>query len=88
MEHIIFHRESNKFDDILQDPTIKKNIRTKISFRNYLILNLNDDTKIMSYAILKYGDDVVTFNSIAPDRTPIPNKDYTPQRKPKRTKKL
>ena len=81
MEHIIFHRESNKFDDILSDPIIKKNIRTKISCHQYLILNLNNDTKIMSYAILKYGEDVVNFNSIVPDRTPIPNKDYVPKRK-------
>lgn len=81
MEHLIFHRESNKFDDILSDPIIKKSIKVKISCYQYLILNLNDDTKMLSYAMLKYGDDVVSFDTIAPDRSPIPNKDYVPKRK-------
>lgn len=85
MEHLIFHRESNNFDDILSDPTIKKNIRTKISFHQHLILNLNDDKKIMLYAMLKYGEDVVSFNSIVPDRTPVAGKDYQPKKKARGT---
>lgn len=83
MDHLIFYRESNKFDDILADPTIKKCAKTKISCYQHLILGLNDDKKIMSYAILKYGEDIISFDRIAPDRSPVPGKDYEPKRKNK-----
>jgi len=80
MDYIIIQRESNNFTDILSDPVLKKSIRTKISFSYHLILSFNTE-KDKSYAILKYGDDIVTMSSISPDRTPIMNVDYVPNRK-------
>ena len=80
MSYTVFYRESNNFKDILTDPVIKKAVRTRMSFRNHLILELVDD-KSTSYLILKYGDDVKSLSNIIPDRTPIPNKDYIPERK-------
>lgn len=80
MSYTVFYRESNKFDDILSDPVIKKSIRFKMSFKDFLILKLDDD-KNTSYMIIKYGDDVTSLGNFIPDRTPIPNKDYIPERK-------
>jgi len=42
--------------------------------------------KILSYIMLKYGDDMQDFHSIVPDRTPVPNVDYVPIRKDRKTK--
>lgn len=82
MSYIIFHRESNNFSDILSDKAIKNSIRLKMSFRKHLIVELADD-KHTAYLMIKYGDDVVEMSHIIPDRTPIPNKDYVPERKNK-----
>lgn len=79
MEYIILHRESDDFADVLSDKVIKKSLRVKIKFKNYLIIELSDD-KDMSYLILKYGDDVVKMSEIAPDRSPVPYKDYVPKK--------
>lgn len=79
MSYIIFKRESNKFNDILTDNVLKKNIRTKISFSEHLILEFKDDESC-SYAILKYGDDIISMNHIVPDRTPVMDRDYAPDR--------
>lgn len=90
MQYLTFSRENNNFDDILKDKTVKKVYRTKIQYYGHLILgldeNLEDTTKILSYIILKYGHDIVTLKVI--DRTPIPYKDYVPQRKRKNSKKV
>lgn len=80
----MFRRESNKFDDVLNDPTLKKQYKTKIQYSENLILGIPDEedtAKLLSYTLLKYGEDMIDFSSIVPDRTPIPNKDYTPIRK-------
>lgn len=85
MKFYVFKRESNKFDDILKDVAVKPIIRYKIRYKDHLILGFsNDDEKIMSYMTLKYGDDMISFNDIAPDRTPIMGKDYTPARRDKK----
>jgi len=84
MSYIVLQRESNNFKDILNDSVIKRNIRLKMSFTNHLILDFADE-QTASYFMLKYGDDVVSMSHIVPNRTPIPNKDYVPERK-KRTK--
>lgn len=86
MDYIAFRRESNNFTDILTDVTIRKAAKTKMEFSNHLIIGLEnndkgDSTKIMSYAILKYGDDVVEINKLIPDRSPVMNVDYVPKRK-------
>jgi hypothetical protein len=87
MKNFLFYRESNDFTDILTDANIKKNIKTKISFSQYLILGFNNYDKnvdkIVSYIMLKYVEDVADFTDVIPDRTPIPYKDYVPERKNK-----
>ena len=87
MKYIVFHRENNKFDDILTDPSIKKEFKTKISYSNHLILGFPEwnetADKITTYIMLKHGDDVVDFKQLVPDRTPIAGQDYVPERKPK-----
>lgn len=82
MKYITFYRESNKFADILTDPVIKKLIRYKTTWTRFLIIGLeNYDDKndqILSYITLKYGDDMKS--ETVPDRSPVPNVDYTPVR--------
>lgn len=80
MSYTVFYRESNKFNDILSDPVIKKAIRFKMSFKDFLILKLDSDQNT-SYMIIKYGDDVISLSNFIPDRSPIPNKDYIPNKK-------
>ena len=73
-----FQRESDNFNDILEDPVIKKKIVTKISWRGYLLIQTDDyEKKLDSYIILKYGDDM--RNDIVTNRTPVPFKDYQPK---------
>ena len=84
MKFLIFTRESSNFDDILKDLTLKKQYKTKIEYRENLILGFPEDDefgKTLSYIMLKYGDDMKDFHSIVPDRTPIPNVDYVPVRR-------
>lgn len=89
MKFYVFKRESNKFDDILKDVAVKPIIRYKIRYKDHLILGFsNDDEKIMSYMTLKYGDDMISFNDIAPDRTPIMGKDYIPAHRDKGKNKI
>ncbi len=79
MKHYTFYRENDKFDDILKDPVIKKHIYTKITWRGYLRIALNDDDdKLTSYITLKYGDEMKP-NSLVTDRTPVPFVDYQPK---------
>ena len=89
MKFFIFTRENNNFDDILKDLTLKKQYKTKIEYRENLILGFPEDDefgKTLSYIMLKYGDDMKDFHSIVPDRTPIPNIDYAPVRRDRNTK--
>lgn len=81
MTTFIFYREDNKFDDILDDKNVKKHFKQKISFRNYLVLmsyHVPDETK--SYMMLKYGDEMRTWDHIRKDNSPIPYKDYLPDK--------
>ena len=81
MKHYTFYREDNKFDDILNDKTIKSNVCTKISWNMHLILGFKYgiDDSILGYIVLKYGDDIL--NNVVKDHTPIPNVDYLPIRR-------
>lgn len=74
---MVFKRQSNDFADILDDKFIKKNITSKIHFYEHLILEFNN-SKAVSYALLKYGDDTISMTSIVTDRTPVLNVDYSP----------
>lgn len=80
MKYYTFHRESSNFSDILQDTTVKKHIRTKITWLQHLLIGLNSETtdEIFGYIVLKYGEDIVNLTN--KDYTPIPDVDYTPKR--------
>ena len=87
MKNFLFYRESNDFTDILTDANIKKQIKCEMTFTNHLILGIaqNKETdKVTSYLMLKYGEDMIDFKHLIPDRTPIPLDDYVPEKK-KRT---
>lgn len=88
MKYLMFHREDNKFTDILSDKEVKKCAKTKMQFTKHLILGIpdssDDDSKAISYIMLKYGDDVIDIESIVPDRAPIMDKDYFPSKRPKK----
>ena len=85
MNFIQFYRESNKFDDIIKDPALKNKYKTKIQYNNNLLLGFpeeaDDSSKILSYILLKYGDEIIEFNKLVPDRSPIMGVDYVPKRK-------
>lgn len=78
MKYYNFYRESNNFDDILNDIVIKKYIETTITWKNYLRIGImfghEDDVSL--HIPLKYGDEL--RNNLSKDFTPIPNVDYTP----------
>jgi len=75
-----FKRESNNFDDILNDISLKKHIKTKIKWSYHLMISLGQkvDESTLGYLVLKYGDDIT--NPINKDYTPVPNVDYKPKR--------
>ena len=83
MKYFTFYRESNNFDDILNDINLKKLITTKLRWENYLMIGINkfkkDAEKTFSYITLKYGDEMRT--NLTKDHRPIPNLDYTPIRR-------
>lgn len=83
MKKLLFTRESNKFDDILKDPSVKRKFSYKISWENNLLLCFEDDSdkveQTINYLLLKYGDDIKTLD--IPDRSPVMHKDYTPVNK-------
>ena len=84
MKFLVFNRENNKFDDILNDISLKNKYKTKIEYSDHLMLGFVEDDnfgKTLSYIILKYGDDMKEFDKIVSDRTPVPNVDYIPIRK-------
>lgn len=79
MTQYTFQRESNDFKDILNDPVLKKKICTKISWKGYLMIKLDDwEKKLDSYILLKYGDELRT-GGLVPDRSPVPFVDYQPK---------
>ena len=79
-KHYTFKRESNNFDDIIKDPSLKKHIKTKIKWSQHLMIGLsyNVDDSTIGYMVLKYGEDIT--NPINKDYTPITNVDYIPKR--------
>jgi hypothetical protein len=83
MKTYIFKRESKNFDDILSDPSIKSVFKTKIFWKNELMIcsTYGDEVSNMldSYILLKYGEDLTP--SIIKDFTPIPYVDYYPDPK-------
>lgn len=80
MKYFTFHRESNDFSDILNDPNVKANVCTKIQWRNYLLVGFKYDADegAIGFIVLKYGDEMVNLTN--KDYTPKPNIDYKPIR--------
>lgn len=80
MKYYTFYRESNNFEDILMDPSIKQNIDMKIVWGQHLLLGFRKDVddSILGLLVLKYGDDIVPL--VNKDYTPIPNIDYIPDK--------
>lgn len=78
---IILYATSNDFSEVLKDKYISKNIRVKLSWSNYLYIDLKDQ-KAEAYLMLKYSDYVKPMNSVIADRAPIINVDYTPKKSP------
>lgn len=80
MKYFTFYRESNKFDDILNDASIKKYIKMKIKWDQHLLIGVSDlqDSSAISMITLKYGDEMV--NNLTKDFTPIPGIDYKPKK--------
>ena len=84
MKFLVFTRESNNFEDIIKDPALKNKYKTKIEYSGNLVLGFSEEDgygKILSYIMLKYGDDMKEFDSLVPDRSPKMYVDYTPKRK-------
>ena len=81
MKEFLIVRSSNNFDDILKDPNLKKKFSAIMQYDNSLLIQLSEDDSAVSYMLLKYGDDIVDLTSVIPDRTPVPGKDYTVQRR-------
>jgi len=79
MKYYTFQRELNNFDDILTDVAIKKHIKTKLKWKNHLMIGLDEKTgeSVFGYIVLKYGEDIV---NLIKDFTPVPNVDYKPMK--------
>ena len=79
MGYWIFERESNNFKDILNDTSIKPLIRIKISWKNHLMIMLNNDNNkvenVESYIALKFGDSLKK-GELVKNYTPIDGVDY------------
>lgn len=82
MKYITFYRESNKFADILTDAVVKKSIRERVTWYQYLMIGIEDfdrkNEQVISYVTLKYGDDM--RNEVVKDRSPVSGVDYMPKR--------
>ena len=79
MRHYIFERDSNKFDDILKDSSLKTKISTVMTWRGHLMIGFDHiDDKLESYIVLKFGDDIRT--QLTKDFAPKAGIDYIPRR--------
>lgn len=87
MKYYTFYRESNDFDDILNDNIIKKIVDEKIRWYQYLIIGMNDKhEQSFSYITLKYGDEMKP--DLVKDFSPVPGVDYIPKRDIDQYKKI
>ena len=76
MKTIVFRSENEDFDDLLNEPCIRK--ATKLFYKQHIIVNSKFTEKELSYLTLKYGE-MMTNPFI--DYAPKPNIDYVPKRK-------
>ncbi len=79
MKVYIFKKEDNDFSHILTDPTMKGKFKTKITWKEHLLLGVEKElsSEIESYIILKFGDELIT-NGLIRDFSPVPYVDYMP----------
>ena len=85
MKYYTFCRENNNFEDILTDINLKKVIKFKIRWFQYLMIVIPEDEKQFSYITLKYGDDIKPPD--IKDFTPVPGVDYVPKKDKTKFKK-
>ena len=85
MKYYTFYRENNNFEDILTDINLKKVIKFKIRWFQYLMIGIPEDEKQFSYITLKYGDDIKPPD--IKDFTPVPGVDYVPKKDKTKFKK-
>lgn len=79
MKFVTFKRNSNTFDDIIEDTNIRSVVKTKLRWANHLQIGiLAEEEKMLSYVELKYGDDII--NRVCKDFSPVPFVDYLPKR--------
>lgn len=81
MKTFVFHRENNKFDDILKDKNIKSAIKETYTFDEHLIIRLDENPEVLAYITLMFSEEFVSMKDLVPDRTPKPHIDYTPRKK-------
>jgi len=89
MKYYTFYRESNNFDDILNDTILKKSIDEVITWYQHLVIGVYETEKNNqnnSYITLKYGDEMQ--NELIKDRSPIPGVDYIPKKDISKYKKV
>jgi hypothetical protein len=89
MKYYTFYRESNKFDDILNDAILKKSIDEIVTWYQHLVIGVYETDKTdqnSSYITLKYGDEMQ--NDLVKDRSPVPGVDYVPKRDASKYKKV
>jgi hypothetical protein len=81
MKYYTFYRESNNFDDILSDNSVKKIIDTKIKWHQHLMIGINKEGNEQNFSLitLKYGEDMI--NNLTKDFTPVAGVDYMPKKR-------
>lgn len=87
MKYYTFYRENNKFDDILSDTNLKRLMRFKITWYQYLMIGIKEEgnERTFSYITLKYGDDIKPPD--IRDFTPVAGVDYIPKKDKNQFKK-
>jgi hypothetical protein len=80
MKYFTFCRESNNFDDIINDVSFKKHIDYLTTWTNHCRIGINEknNDNIFSYITIKYGDEMI--NALTKDHSPIMNIDYIPKK--------
>jgi len=80
MTYFAFYRESNNFDDILNDKNIIKRHMVKLAWTKHLVLKWQAELpeNLQSYVKLMYGNDLVKLTE--KDYKPILGIDYTTNR--------
>lgn len=79
MNYIVVRSPTQNFTEELNDPVVKKSIRTKMEFHGHLILTFKTPQDEV-YFTLKYGHRVVPMSDLVPDRSPKMDIDYAPDR--------